>query len=152
LLPLWYNRRAEVDKIAIHVTLQGSVFSGLGQGAYFTGLDWVREQCREKLGFTPFPGTLNLRASTADLVLLRHTAAREGVEITPPTAEFCPATALPLTIEGQTAAAILPRASGFTDETHGTEVLEVIAPLGLKGKLGLQDGDRINLSYQVEEP
>jgi len=127
------------------------VFSGLGQGAYFTELDWVHEQCREKLGFTPFPGTLNLRASTVKLAALRRAAASTGVEITPPTAEFCPATALPLTIEGQAAAAILPRASGFADETHGTEVLEVIAPLSLKGKLGLRDGDRVTLSYHVEE-
>ena len=43
--------------------LQGTVASGLGHGAQFLALDWVLRELRDKLGLTPFPGTLNLRVS-----------------------------------------------------------------------------------------
>lgn len=141
---------SEVGGIRQQINLRGRVFSGLGQGAYFTGLDWVGEQCREKLGFTPFPGTLNLRADPAALAALRLAANAQGVEITPPTADFCPARALPLSLNGEPAAAILPQAEDFAGETHGSDVIEVIAPLALKEKLNLRDGDAVSLSYQVE--
>jgi CTP-dependent riboflavin kinase len=81
---------------------------------------------------------------------LRLAALKQGIEIIPPSADFCPARALPLTVNGEPAAAILPEAEGFAGETHGGDVIEVIAPLALKEKLQIRDGDRVTLSYQVE--
>jgi len=98
----------------------------------------------------PFPGTLNLRANAAAVTALRLAAVKQGIEITPPSADYCPARALPLSVGGEPAAAILPQADGFAGETHGGDVIEVIAPLALKEKLRLRDGDRVTLSYQVE--
>ncbi|MDE0212888.1 MAG: DUF120 domain-containing protein, partial [Deltaproteobacteria bacterium] len=37
------------------------VFSDLGRAGAFLGVDWVREAIRERIGFDPYPGTLNLR-------------------------------------------------------------------------------------------
>lgn len=93
---------------------------------------------------------MNLRADPAALDALRLAAMQQGVEITPPTAEFCPARALLLTVGGEPAAAILPQAEGFAGATHGSDVIEIIAPLALKEKLHLRDGDSVTLSYQVE--
>ena len=41
-------------------SLEGAVRSGLGRGAEFTQLDWVREQFVGAAGVDPHPGTLNL--------------------------------------------------------------------------------------------
>ena len=38
----------------------GIVTTGLGKAAYFLGQDFYKNQFREKCGFTPFPGTLNI--------------------------------------------------------------------------------------------
>ncbi len=46
--------------------IQGIVQGGLGQGNSFTQLDWVRQQFRDKIGFDPYPGTLNLRVQDRD--------------------------------------------------------------------------------------
>lgn len=43
------------------ITVEGKVFSGLGEGAYYMSQTGYRKQFKEKLGFDPFPGTLNLR-------------------------------------------------------------------------------------------
>ena len=40
--------------------ITGIVTTGLGKAAYFLGQDFYKNQFRERLGFTPFPGTLNL--------------------------------------------------------------------------------------------
>src|SRR5512139_2120517 len=43
------------------VTLEGTVFTGLGEGAYYTQKEHYKIQFVEKLGFEPYPGTLNLK-------------------------------------------------------------------------------------------
>ncbi len=43
------------------ITLEGTVFTGLGEGAYYIGRESYRQQFVEKLGFDPYPGTLNLK-------------------------------------------------------------------------------------------
>ena len=50
-----------------HWVLIGKVVGGVKQAAYFTQLDWVQEQCADKLGFRPYPGTLNLEISKESL-------------------------------------------------------------------------------------
>ena len=41
--------------------LAGRVFTGQGEGKKYVSLSWVKHQIKEKLGFDPYPGTLNLR-------------------------------------------------------------------------------------------
>ena len=40
---------------------EGTVVSGLFEGAYYISREGYRGQIREKVGFDPFPGTLNVR-------------------------------------------------------------------------------------------
>ena len=44
----------------------GTVFSGEGNGKKFVDLPWVKQQIEEKLGFSPYLGTLNLRLTEKD--------------------------------------------------------------------------------------
>ena len=41
--------------------LNGSVISGLGEGAYYMGLNGYTKQFKVKIGYIPFPGTLNVK-------------------------------------------------------------------------------------------
>ena len=43
--------------------LSGTLFSGLGEGAYYISLPGYKKQFISKLGFEPYPGTLNLKIS-----------------------------------------------------------------------------------------
>jgi len=42
----------------------GHVINGMGGGAYYTIVDGYKRQIGAKLGFTPFPDTLNLRLAS----------------------------------------------------------------------------------------
>ena len=44
-----------------HLALNGSVISGLGEGAYYMSLNGYTKQFKTKIGYIPFPGTLNVK-------------------------------------------------------------------------------------------
>ena len=44
-----------------HIVLNGSVISGLGEGAYYMSLKGYTKQFKAKIGYVPFPGTLNIK-------------------------------------------------------------------------------------------
>jgi riboflavin kinase len=44
-----------------HVELKGTLVSGMGEGAYYMSLKGYTTQFKSKIGFVPFPGTLNVR-------------------------------------------------------------------------------------------
>ena len=44
-------------------SVYGKLFSGLGEGKYYVSKHGYREQLVQKLGFSPYPGTLNLYLS-----------------------------------------------------------------------------------------
>jgi riboflavin kinase, archaea type len=46
------------------ITLEGTLFTGFGEGAYYVTKEGYRKQFIEKLGFDPYPGTLNLKLTT----------------------------------------------------------------------------------------
>ena len=64
------------------ITLEGTVFTGLGEGAYYILKEPYRRQFIEKLGFDPYPGTLNLKLTTDyDLKARAELEAYPAVEI-----------------------------------------------------------------------
>ncbi len=122
--------------------LTGKIVSGVGQGAFFTRLDWFQEQCREKLGFKPYPGTLNIEISTDKIPEVEVLENEEGPEFIPPDTAFCSGKGIPVLIAGVRGAIIMPAAEV---RVHGKNIVEVIAPVNLKEKLGVADGDSISL-------
>ncbi len=125
--------------------VRGLVFSGLGQGRFFTQLDWFMQQCRDKLGFIPFPGTLNLKVDVEHVDTMRELRAKAEMEFVPPSSDFCPAKCLSVSIEGVQAAIIFPEAERFTEDVHSADVIEIIAPVHIKNALSVDDGDELSI-------
>lgn len=44
-----------------YVQLSGTLVSGMGEGAYYMGLKGYTKQFQSKIGYIPFPGTLNVK-------------------------------------------------------------------------------------------
>ena len=119
--------------------LRGTVFSGKGEGAKFIELPWVKKQMKQKLGFIPYPGTLNVRLAEDDAGELEATVMR-AIEISPPTG-FCRAICLRLCFMSYPKCFIvIPRVAGYP-----RQVLELIAPVNLRERFGLRDGDVVVL-------
>ena len=123
--------------------LTGKIISGIKQGAFFTQLDWVQEQCLEKLGFKPFPGTLNLEIPNGSVTIIDALQPQEGIELVPPDSNFCSGFVFPITVEGISGAIVAPAADV---RVHAKNIIEIISHLGLKDALGLVDGDLVTLT------
>ena len=122
--------------------LQGRLVSGTSTAARFTQLDWVRQQWRDKLDFTPFPGTLNLEIDPDFLPLVSELRGADAIELNPQAGDGCAAKVIPLSIEGIRGAIIIPEDKV---NIHGQNIVEVLAPVGLRKALGLEDGQLLTL-------
>ena len=122
--------------------LKVRVVSGAKKAAFFTQLDWVLEQCSEKLGFKPFPGTLNIEILPESLPNVESIQEEKGIELVPADSAFCTAQVLPVLIEEIDAAIIIPAEKV---RVHGKNIIEAIAPMSLKDALNIDDGDTVTL-------
>jgi CTP-dependent riboflavin kinase len=123
--------------------LTGKIVSGIKQGAFFTQLDWVQEQCLEKLGFKPYPGTLNLKIANENMAIIEALQAQGGMELVPPDSNFCTGFVFPITVEGISGAMVAPAAEV---KVHGKNIIEIISHLMLKDALGVEDGDWVTVT------
>lgn len=129
--------------------VRGRVFTGLGEGAYYISLNGYRKQFVRKLGFDPYPGTLNLRLTSPldrmvrDMLEKLHGIKVEGFEDGHRTygGAKCFAARLNDSVDGTVL--VLERTS------HDNSVLEVIAPLRLRDKLNLKDGDHVKVTIDA---
>ncbi len=133
----------------MHVTfsssfaVDGSVLTGLGRGAQFLSLEWVRRELREKIDLDCFPGTLNLRIP--EQVWTAFYARRNSfLKITDSTSARCPGYLQRVRLQAHdriypSAYLILPELTMYKD------VLEIIAAENLRQKLGLNDGDIVHV-------
>jgi len=124
------------------LTVTGKIVSGEKKGAFFTQLDWVRDQCQEKLGFRPFPGTLNLEIDAAKIPHVEALLNKSGIELVPPDPSFCVGHVYPVSIMGVSGAIVAPAEDV---RVHGKNIIELIAPACLKDAMDADDGDEIML-------
>jgi CTP-dependent riboflavin kinase len=122
--------------------LVGEACSGLGEGAGFTRLDWVRREFLAKLGFEPYPGTFNLRMGGAEWEAARRILAREpGIAIVPERG-YCAAKCFHVVLAGCiTGAVVFPDVAGYPPDKF-----EVISAVPVRQALGVADGDRLAVS------
>ncbi len=62
----------ELKKLLESILIIGEVTEGIHEGGYYVSIKGYYQQFKEKLGFEPYKGTLNLRLSDTDIELLRE--------------------------------------------------------------------------------
>ncbi|XES78515.1 MAG: DUF120 domain-containing protein [Candidatus Bathyarchaeia archaeon] len=131
------------------VTLEGTVFTGLGEGAYYIGKETYLKQFIEKLGFKPFPGTLNLRLETDyDIKARTELAAYPALEVEGFKNEnrtFGLVRCYPVLIDNKIKGALITALRSHYD----VSVLEIIAPVCLRKQLNLKDGNKVKVEVMI---
>ncbi|HEW89719.1 MAG TPA: CTP-dependent riboflavin kinase [Candidatus Bathyarchaeota archaeon] len=127
------------------LVLKGVVFTGLGEGAYYVTREGYKRQFVEKLGFEPYPGTLNLRlVEEESLKARRELDFYPGIEIKGFTAEgrtFGAGKCFRAIINDAVEGAVV-----MAYRTHyGPSVVELISPVCLRERLNLKDGDIVKV-------
>jgi len=132
------------------VTLEGTVFTGLGEGAYYITKELYRKQFTEKLGFEPYPGTLNLKLSTDyDIKTRMELDAFPAIEVEGFKNEnrtFGVVKCYPALIGNKVKGALITALRSHYDAS----VLEIIAPVCLRKHLNLKDGHKVKVEVYTQ--
>ena len=131
------------------IRVKGVVFSDLGRAQAFLGIDWVRNAIRDRVGFEPYPGTLNIRADGADLARWGQVREQGGKIILPsPDAAFCNAFLFPGFARGwrsgarERVAVVVPEVNEYP-----ADKLELIAAVSFKQAHSVRDGDELTVVF-----
>ena len=119
--------------------LEGRVFSGKGEGAEFVNLSWARRQIEQKLGFTPYPGTLNIRLDEKNTKMKKALMNAAAAEILPAPG-YCRGRIFEASIMKMKCAIVIPEVLGYPEN-----VVEVISPADLREKFHLADGSWVEV-------
>jgi riboflavin kinase, archaea type len=144
---LFLSLRAALESAPATIDFEGKVVPGMGEGAYYMSLEGYRKQFREKLGYEPYPGTLNIRLTdqiymNARLELGKHPSIFvDG--FSDGTRTYGWVKCYRATIND---GAIVNAAVLVLERTHYDDsMLEVIAPISIKQSAGTRDGDRVKV-------
>jgi riboflavin kinase len=150
---LFASLKAALESAPATIDFEGTVVSGMGEGAYYMSLEGYRKQFLEKLGYEPYPGTLNVRLTdqifmTARKELGRHPSIfLEGFSDGTRTYGWVKCYRAAIN-DGAVDAAVL-----VLERTHYDDsMLEVIAPMSIKDATGIKNGDRVKVQVRIQMP
>jgi len=127
------------------VTLEGVVFTGFGEGAYYISKENYSSQIAKKLGFEPYQGTLNLKLSSDyDIKTRMELEAYPAVEVEgfkSADRSYGLVKCYPAVIDNKVKGALVVAMRSHYD----VSVLEIIAPVYLRKQLSLKDGHKVKV-------
>ena len=147
---LFSSLKRALELVPATINFEGNVVSGMGEGAYYVALDGYRRQFKEKLGYEPYPGTLNIRL--VDQVFMnarRELGMHPSIFITGFSDGMrtygwvkCYRAIINEAIDN---AAVL-----VLERTHYDDsMLEVISPVSIKQTAGIKNGDRVKVQVML---
>lgn len=123
--------------------ISGILQKGIGEGAYYVSQMEYQKQFRDKLGFSAFHGTLNLKINKEELI--RFIANKAPIKINgfeTKTRSFGYLTCYKIKIRDNLNAAIVKAERA----RHPEDIIEIIADVNLRDSLKLNDGDNVKIS------
>jgi len=146
-----------LKKILDSILIAGEVSEGMGEGGYYVAIEGYYNQFKEKLGFEPYKGTLNLDLDVINYSLLREKLndmrfvtisgfKDENRNFGDVKCHHC--YVFPLKDKrNKVKAAILN-----IDRTHhGKNIVEILAEPFLRDYFNLKDGDRVIIEVIYED-
>jgi riboflavin kinase len=128
---------------------RGEVTSGLGKGREFVTLDGYVDQFLGKLGYEPYPGTLNVELESEtdgafdELDAIRIDGWEDGDR------SFGIVDCYPADISRPRTESDVPLHVLVPDRSdHDSSVIEIIAPVRLRDEFGLSDGASIEVRIE----
>jgi len=143
-----YSEYKQIFELPNLIHFTGKIVSGLGEGRYYTGQSRYVDQFKEKLGFVPYPGTLNVEIEQLErnkLRLLKDYSTITVEEFKTKNRTFGGVRCFRAKINGVKSAIVLPSRS------HYSNILEFISPDHLRERLNLKDGDEVKIVIYLEK-
>ena len=118
------------------MAIKGTVCSGFGRGKEFIQNEYYNKMLKELLSFIPYHGTLNIKVSSNSMKRLRKPIKIEGK------GKFGGVDVYKAKIGKIDVAVLVP------EKTSHDDTLEIIAPMNLREKFKLKDGDSLEIDIK----
>lgn len=142
---LYESLRACIESAPVSMDLAGRVVSGSGEGRYYMAQDGYTRQFRARMGYVPFPGTLNVSLDAGSAAKLGSLDPARG-------------TLLDGFSDGQRTYGWV-RCHGATINSrvpcdllrlerthHDGDIVELVSAVNLRKKMGVFDGSSVTIS------
>lgn len=148
LKELYFRLKDVFEQPINYIFLEGELFSGLGEGSYYIGQEGYRTQLEKKLGFDPYPGTLNIRLKPGyenerDILNSLPLISIKG--FTTEKRSFGPAKCAKAIMNNEVQVSIILAMRSH----YGSDVIEIVSEENLRKKLKLKDGDAIKIKIMI---
>ncbi len=146
--------KTAVESFKHIIDFEGHIITGMGEGAYYMSLKGYKQQFKEKLGYEPYPGTLNIKLNSSLYVeakkeMLKYSSINiEGFSDQSRTFGWvkCYPAYINDSVNINSSILILER-------THYDDsIIEIIAPFSIKELFSLKNGDHIKLKVNTNYP
>jgi len=142
-----YEDYRRIFEDAAGVTLVGTVTTGMGEGRHYITLPGYMRQFESKLGYEPYPGTLNVELDEDGV---RRRSALSSLSTIPidgwedEDRTYGPAVCHPAVVESADGRTYDDAHLIHPERTHHDEdQIELIAPDRLRDELGIEDDDEV---------
>lgn len=131
------------------IDVDGVLVAGMGEGKYYMSLKGYTKQFLHKIGYVPFPGTLNVKLDKKEQIeSLRQLANLEGVKIdgfSDGKRTYGWVRCFACKINGKVDAQLI-----LLERTHhDLSTIEIISKAEIRKKLGLKDGASLSIRITV---
>jgi riboflavin kinase len=123
-----------------NIIITGMIFSGNKESVNYLSFDWVKKQLVEKIGFVPFPGTLNVKLDEKNVKAKESLMSKPGITIDPQLGYYSGKCYHACIRNNCNCVIIIPESPEYPKD-----VLEVISPMSLRSYFQLKDGDCIQI-------
>lgn len=142
--------KASLESVPSEITLTGTLVSGMGEGAYYMSLKGYTRQFKTKIGYVPFPGTLNIRLQKKEHIeALRQMDALQGIKIdgfSDGKRTYGWVKCHACTLNGR-----IPCKLIHLERTHhDSSVIELISAIEIRKKAGLKNGSAVTISIPLD--
>lgn len=146
--------KTAVESFKHVIDFEGHIITGMGEGAYYMSLDGYKKQFKEKLGYEPYPGTLNIKLNSMLFVEARKEMLKypsiniEGFRDQSRTFGWVKCYPASINDSKNINSSIL-----ILERTHYDDsIIELIAPFSIKEQFSLKNGDYVKLKVNTNNP
>lgn len=127
-------------KVCNNIVINGVVTHGFGEGAFFMSMQHYKKQIKKRLGFNAYPGTLNLKVGKRQAGLLEKLFPIKIEGFKSGKKAFGGASCYRAKTKNINGYVIVPQLT-----RHKNNIIEFIAPIHIKSKLNIKEGDKIQI-------
>lgn len=148
---LYLFLKTSIETFRKTMNFEGEIISGMGEGSYYMSLPGYKQRFKEKLGYEPYPGTLNIKLNSKLYVdrkkeILKFPAILiDGFSDEMRTYGWVKCYPALLNESDEINGMVLILERTHYDDT----IIEIIAPFSIKDKFKLENGDVIKFKVKT---